>query len=81
MACCRQALAEHPYSRAPPAVRVHPTALSEQVYDVIRTTLAALDAAGVDRCGAPRVRWWPFVRHARSPRYSRRFASNLYRHP
>jgi dGTPase len=82
----RQALAEHPQLQGRrllfESIRL---ILSEQVYDVIRTTQAALDAAGVDSANAvrrasPLVTFSPTMR-AQSQVLKTFLLRNLYRHP
>jgi dGTPase len=82
----RQALAEHPQLQGRrllfESIRLM---LSEQVYDVIRTTQAALDAAGVDSADAvrragPLVAFSPNMR-AQSQELKTFLLRNLYRHP
>lgn len=82
----RQALAEHPQLQGRrllfESIRLM---LSEQVYDVIRTTQAALNAAGVDsaeavRRAGPLVAFSPDMR-AQSQLLKTFLLRNLYRHP
>jgi dGTPase len=82
----QQALAEHPQLQGRrllfESIRLM---LSEQVYDVIRTTQAALDTAGVDsanavRSAAPLVAFSPDMR-AQSQVLKTFLLRNLYRHP
>lgn len=82
----RQALAEHPHLQGRrllfESIRLM---LSEQVYDVIRTTQAALDTAGADSADAvrragPLVAFSPDMR-AQSQLLKTFLLRNLYRHP
>ena len=82
----RQALAEHPHLQGRrllfESIRLM---LSEQVYDVIRTTQAAADAAGVDSADGVR-RTGPLVAfsldmRAQSQVLKTFLLRNLYRHP
>jgi len=59
--------------------------LSEQVYDIIRATRSAIEAAGVTtadeaRAAGPLVQFTPDMRHA-STALKRFLFANLYRHP
>ncbi len=83
---CRQALAEYPQLQGRrllfESIRLM---LSEQVYDVMRTTQAALDAAGLDSADAVR-RTGPLVAFSPDMRTQSQVLKtfllrNLYRHP
>ncbi|MBM3387450.1 MAG: deoxyguanosinetriphosphate triphosphohydrolase [Betaproteobacteria bacterium] len=84
----QQALAEHPHLHAQPRRWLYESTrrmLSEQVYDVIDTTRAAIASAGVHTADEAR-RAGPLVRfskdmHAQSTELKQFLFNSLYRHP
>ncbi|MFM8575033.1 MAG: deoxyguanosinetriphosphate triphosphohydrolase [Limnohabitans sp.] len=84
----RQVLAEHPQLQDKPRRWLYESTrrmLSDQVYDVIDTTRAAVAAAGVQsaddvRRAGPLVRFSPAM-HAQSAQLKQFLFAHLYRHP